>query len=83
MTNLHQVFKSLKDPRIHRNRNHKLLEPSSVETQQTQERTNLSEIEKNAILRAIEKHSGNVSKAAKEHGLTRTALYRRLDKYDI
>ena len=25
MTNLHQAFKSLKDPRIHRNRKHKLL----------------------------------------------------------
>ena len=26
MTNLHQAFKSLKDPRIHRNRKHKLLD---------------------------------------------------------
>ena len=25
MTNLHQAFKSLKDPRIHHNRKHKLL----------------------------------------------------------
>jgi len=43
----------------------------------------LSTIEKNAILKVIEKHSGNISKAAKELGLTRTALYRRLSKYDI
>jgi len=43
----------------------------------------LSTIEKNAILRVIEKHHGNISKAAKELGLTRTALYRRLSKYDI
>jgi two-component system response regulator HydG len=43
----------------------------------------LSTIEKNTILRVIEKHNGNVSKAAKELGLTRTALYRRLSKYDI
>ncbi|MBS1752336.1 MAG: sigma-54-dependent Fis family transcriptional regulator [Bacteroidetes bacterium] len=44
---------------------------------------NLSAIEKNAILRVIEKHNGNITKAAKELGLTRTALYRRLSKYDI
>ncbi|MBX9781784.1 MAG: sigma-54 dependent transcriptional regulator [Chitinophagaceae bacterium] len=43
----------------------------------------LSNVEKNAILRVIEKHNGNITKAAKELGLTRTALYRRLTKYDI
>ena len=44
---------------------------------------NLNAVEKNTILRVIEKHNGNISKAAKELGLTRTALYRRLSKYDI
>jgi two-component system response regulator HydG len=44
---------------------------------------NLSSVEKTTILRVIEKHNGNISKAAKELGLTRTALYRRLSKYDI
>jgi transcriptional regulator of acetoin/glycerol metabolism len=43
----------------------------------------LSAIEKNTILKVIEKHHGNITKAAKELGLTRTALYRRLSKYDI
>jgi DNA-binding NtrC family response regulator len=43
----------------------------------------LSAIEKNTILRVIEKHNGNITKAARELGLTRTALYRRLSKYDI
>lgn len=43
----------------------------------------LSSIEKNTILKVIQKHNGNISKAAKELGLTRTALYRRLNKYDI
>jgi DNA-binding NtrC family response regulator len=43
----------------------------------------LSTIEKNTILRVIEKHNGNISKAAKELGLTRTALYRRLSKYEL
>jgi transcriptional regulator with PAS, ATPase and Fis domain len=47
------------------------------------QQTNLSAVEKNTILRVIEKHSGNISKAAKELGITRTALYRRLNKYDI
>ena len=36
-----------------------------------------------AILKVIEKHNGNITRAAKELGLTRTALYRRLSKYDI
>jgi DNA-binding NtrC family response regulator len=45
--------------------------------------TKLSIVEKNTIIRVIEKYSGNITKAAKELGLTRTALYRRLNKYDI
>ena len=45
--------------------------------------TNLGQIERNTILLVIEKHKGNITKAAKELGLTRTALYRRLNKYDI
>ncbi len=47
------------------------------------EETKLSTLEKNAILKVIEKHNGNITRAAKELGLTRTALYRRLSKYDI
>ena len=43
----------------------------------------LSNVERNAIQKVIEKHNGNITKAAKELGLTRTALYRRLSKYDI
>ncbi len=43
----------------------------------------LSTVEKNTIMRVIEKNSGNITKAAKELGLTRTALYRRMSKYDI
>ena len=60
---------------------------SPIETatvlEESHEPTNLSAMEKNTILRVIEKHNGNISKAAKELGLTRTALYRRLNKYDI
>ena len=43
----------------------------------------LDNIEKNAILTVIERNHGNISKSAKELGITRTALYRRLDKYDL
>jgi two-component system response regulator HydG len=60
---------------------------SPIETMKAEEaelaEVNLSAIEKNTILKVIEKNHGNISKAAKELGLTRTALYRRLNKYDI
>jgi len=45
--------------------------------------TNLEELERKAIKAAIDRFNGNISKAAKELGLTRAALYRRLEKYDI
>jgi transcriptional regulator with PAS, ATPase and Fis domain len=57
------------------------IESAPVHAEETH--TNLSAVEKNTILRVIEKHNGNISKAAKELGITRTALYRRLSKYDI
>ncbi len=44
---------------------------------------NLGVVEKNTILKVIEKHNGNISKASKELGITRTALYRRLSKYEL
>ncbi len=50
---------------------------------QTARNMNLDDIEKNAILTVLEKNKGNVSKSAKELGITRAALYRRLDKYEL
>lgn len=44
---------------------------------------NLDDVEKNVILKAVNKHSGNISKAAKELGLTRASLYRRLEKHGL
>jgi len=35
------------------------------------------------IQKAINKHNGNISKAAKELGLTRASLYRRLEKHGL
>ena len=62
-----------------------LFSPIESSVAQTNEHDDykLSTIEKNTILRVIEKHNGNITKAARELGLTRTALYRRLSKYDI
>jgi two-component system response regulator HydG len=59
------------------------LETAKPQTAEDADNVPLSEMEKNAILRVIDKHSGNITRAAKELGLTRTALYRRLNKYDI
>ena len=44
---------------------------------------NLEEVEKSAIRDAILKHNGNLSRAAKELGLGRTTLYRKLSKYGL
>lgn len=44
---------------------------------------NLAEIEKQAIAECIKKHTGNLTKAAAELGLTRGALYRRIEKYGL
>lgn len=50
---------------------------------QMEDSFNLDEVEKQTILKAIKIHSGNISKAAKELGLTRASLYRRLTKHGI
>ena len=44
---------------------------------------NLDEVEKTAIVKALNMHNGNISKAADELGLTRASLYRRMEKYGI
>lgn len=44
---------------------------------------NLDEVERTAIAKALQLHSGNISKAADELGLTRASLYRRMEKYGL
>jgi DNA-binding NtrC family response regulator len=44
---------------------------------------NLDDVEKQVIQRAIDKHAGNISKAAKDLGLTRASLYRRMEKHGL
>ncbi len=43
----------------------------------------LESLEKSTIRKVIENNKGNISKSAKDLGITRTALYRRLNKYDL
>ncbi|MBX2942531.1 MAG: sigma-54-dependent Fis family transcriptional regulator [Cyclobacteriaceae bacterium] len=45
--------------------------------------TNLSDVERKAIEDTIHKNKGNLSKAAKELGLGRTTLYRKIEKYGL
>ena len=44
---------------------------------------NLEKVEKSTIELALKKHRFNISHAAKELGLTRAALYRRMEKHGI
>ena len=44
---------------------------------------NLEQVEKETIERALHKHGFNISHAAKELGLTRASLYRRMEKHGI
>lgn len=59
------------------------VEDATTEKNAAAEDFNLEQMEKITIINAVEKHDGNVSKAAKELGLTRAALYRRMNKYGI
>jgi len=47
------------------------------------EEMTLEEAERVMIQKALERHEGNVTEAAKALGLSRSALYRRLEKYDL
>ncbi len=43
----------------------------------------LEDLEREKVVEVLEKHGGNVSRAAGELGLSRAALYRRMEKYGI
>lgn len=43
----------------------------------------LDEIERQTILQALERHKGNLSQVAMALGISRAALYRRLEKFNI
>lgn len=44
---------------------------------------NLEEVEKNIIVKVLKQNQGNVTQAASILGLTRTSLYRRMEKYGL
>lgn len=60
---------------------------SLSETNSSQEQPfdslNLEDLEKWAIEAAVKKHQGNISNAAHELGLSRGAMYRRMEKYEL
>jgi DNA-binding NtrC family response regulator len=43
----------------------------------------LEDVERHIIRKALERHGGNVSHAAEALGVSRSALYRRLQKYGL
>jgi DNA-binding NtrC family response regulator/tetratricopeptide (TPR) repeat protein len=43
----------------------------------------LEEVERKMIAEALRKHGGNISRAARELGLTRRGLYLKLDRYEM
>src|SRR5438876_3336932 len=47
------------------------------------EEMSLDEVEKYLIQRTLARHEGNVSQAAKALGLSRSAMYRRLQKHRL
>jgi transcriptional regulator with PAS, ATPase and Fis domain len=53
------------------------------ESQVTLEDYHLEEVEKILIRKVLKKYDGNITQAANELGLTRSSLYRRLEKYGL
>lgn len=58
------------------------ISPTMINDSATEENT-LQDMERTSILKALEKYDGNISQTAEELGLSRAALYRRLEKYNI
>lgn len=53
------------------------------DVQHTADTPKLDDMECRHIERALEKHNGNISRVANELGISRAALYRRMEKYGI
>lgn len=60
-----------------------MLQPSAARKKIETEELNLSILEKEAIERALRRADGNVTRAAELLGITRFALYRKLDKLGL
>jgi len=60
-----------------------LFNDGSYSSLDKEEVTNLEELEKLTILRVLKNNNGNVTNSAKEPGIHRNALYRRLEKHGL
>jgi len=49
----------------------------------SKEESTIGDVERNLIINNLHKYDGNISKAAGELGVSRAALYRKMEKYDI
>lgn len=59
------------------------LDLEQITTYENKDDIPLSDVEKNTIEKVLAKHQYNISKSAEELGLSRAALYRRMEKYNI
>lgn len=60
-----------------------LLMPQPDDHEQTIVNLNIEEMEEALIKKALKKHTGNISLAAEDLGLSRAALYRRMEKFGL
>ena len=73
----------LGDSEILQSENFILSSPKKMRSEFEVDTLNLEDVEKAIITKAMKKHGGNVTQAAEELGLTRTSLYRRMEKHGI
>jgi DNA-binding NtrC family response regulator len=59
------------------------LRPDAGASEAELDRLTLDEVERELIRRALKRHDGNVSEAARALGLSRSALYRRLGRHGL
>ena len=59
------------------------LDLNDIPVLETNNDVQLADIEKTTIEKVLQKHNFNISKSAEELGLSRAALYRRMEKHEI
>ncbi|PIF45530.1 DNA-binding NtrC family response regulator [Chryseobacterium sp. 52] len=64
-------------------KNLQLLMPQLEEQENTITNLNIEEMEEMLIKKALKKHQGNISLASEDLGLSRAALYRRMEKFGL
>ena len=61
----------------------KMYQPERQDESVSLEHLNIEDVERILIRKALQKHNGHITRAADELGLTRSSLYRRLEKYGL